>query len=100
VSEVKIEPSSTTVEVGNSFTVRLTIRHAVDLGGFQFDMTYLASIVRVDAVALGDFLGSTGRATIPFGPHIDNQVGRVSSLPSASVASPGQVVMVPWLSST
>ena len=84
---VRVEPVQSTVSVGEAFTVSVMIDNADDLGGFEFDLTYNGTIVAVDSVTLGDFLGSTGRTVGSVGPIIDNQAGRVSfgawSLPGA-----------------
>jgi hypothetical protein len=78
-SIVRIEPSEVTVCAGGVFTVAVQISDAVDLGGFQFDLRYDPDLVQVGQVALGDFLGSTGRDVIPNPPKadIDNDTGIV-----------------------
>jgi len=75
---VRVDPVQSTVSVGEAFTVSVMIDNADDLGGFEFDLTYNGTIVAVDSVTLGDFLGSTGRTVGSVGPIIDNQAGRVS----------------------
>jgi len=75
---VRIDPAQSVVNVGETFTVTVMIDEATDLGGFQFDMLFITTTVTVDSVSLGDFLGSTGRRTIPVGPIIDNQAGRIA----------------------
>ncbi len=66
---VRIEPVQSTVTVGESFTVSVMIDNASDLGSFQFDLLFVASVVTVTNVTLGDFLGSTGRGATPLGPE-------------------------------
>jgi hypothetical protein len=66
------------VAVGSTFTVTVMIDEAVDLGAFQFDLRYTPSIVQVEAITLGGFLGSTGRTAAPAGPRIDNGTGFAS----------------------
>ncbi|MGA9347305.1 MAG: cohesin domain-containing protein [Anaerolineae bacterium] len=75
---VRIEPAQSTVAVGQSFSVSVMIDEASDLGAFQFDLRYTTTIVRVNGVTLGGFLGSTGRNII--GPFVDikNEAGKVS----------------------
>ena len=75
---VWIEPTQSTVTVGESFNVSVMIDEASDLSGFEFSLLYITTIVTVDNVTVGDFLGSTGRTVSPVGPTIDNQAGRVS----------------------
>ena len=74
---VRIDPSESFVDVGETFTITVMIDEADDLGGFEFALLYVTTIVTVDGVTLGDFLGSTGRTVSPVGPIIDNQAGRV-----------------------
>lgn len=69
---VRIEPSDTTVAVGETFTIDVVIDNVQNLGSFQFDIKYMSSIVHADSGWLGNFLGSTGRNVAPVGPVIDN----------------------------
>ncbi len=71
-------PSNSIVSPGEMFTVALEIEDAENLGAFQFDMAFDPAVVQVEAVTLGDFLGSTGRSTAPLGPEIDNAAGTVT----------------------
>ena len=76
---VRIDPTESVVGVGDSFTVSVMIDNVSDLGGFEFDLFFVTTTVRVDSVAVGDFPGSAGRMVIPaVGPIIDNQAGRAS----------------------
>jgi len=56
----------------------VSIADVANLGSFQFVLTFSPNIVHVAGLELGDFLGSTGRGTVPVGPEIDNQLGTVS----------------------
>jgi hypothetical protein len=76
---VRIEPAELVVGAGQIFTVSVMIDQADDLGGFEFTLLFAPTMVRVDSVAVGDFVGSTGREVIPaVGPTIDNQAGKAS----------------------
>lgn len=75
---VRIEPVQSTVTLGQSFTVSVMIDQASNLGGFQFDLRYVTTVVTVANVTLGSFLGSTGRSVFPLPPTIDNQNGKVT----------------------
>ena len=77
-SVVRVEPSSSTVVPGETFTVALKLEGAVDLGGFQWTLNFDPAVVRVEDVTLGDFLGSTGRSTAPLGPETDKDAGTVT----------------------
>jgi hypothetical protein len=87
---VRIDPvESTTVTVGESFTVSVMIDDANDLGAFQFDLLYISTIVTVDDVTLGGFLGSTGRTLVPLDPTIDNDAGRLTFGAASYGSNPG-----------
>jgi general secretion pathway protein D len=75
---VAVEPLSSTVEPGETFSVSVVITDVEDLGAFQFEMGYDPSVVQVDDAALGPFLGSTGRNVSQLGPTIDNEAGKLT----------------------
>lgn len=75
---VRIEPAEMMMDVGDTFTLKVMIDGAVDLGGFQLALVYEPSVVKVERATLGDFLGSTGRSTLPLGPTVDNEAGRLT----------------------
>jgi len=73
-----IDPPDKTVYLnGGTFTVDVAITDVVNLGGFEFTLAFSPTIVHVEGVELGGFLGSTGRNASPLGPQIDNQAGTV-----------------------
>jgi len=77
-AKVAVEPMTSTLEAGDSFTVSVVISNAVNVGAFQFEMAYEPDVVHVDRAILGPFLGSSGRAALPAGPYIDNETGWMS----------------------
>jgi hypothetical protein len=72
---VRIEPVTSTVRPGDTFTVSVMITDVVNLGAFQFAMAYTPTVVHVERARLGPFLGSSGRNASPLGPTIDNEAG-------------------------
>jgi hypothetical protein len=84
---VRVDPAESVVRVGERFTVSVMIDEAANLGGFEFTLHFVTTIVTVESVTLGDFPGSTGRVVIPVDPKIDNQVGR-ASFGAVTVGSP------------
>jgi len=78
VATVRIHPAVLSVAVGDTFTVGVMIDGAVDLGGYEFKMSFDPLIVNVQGVADASFLGSTGRTVLPVGPTINNVTGMVS----------------------
>jgi len=75
---VRLAPADSTVATGSTFTVTVMIDGAVDLGAFQFDLRYSPGSVQVEAITLGGFLASTGRAAASAGPKIENGTGFAS----------------------
>jgi hypothetical protein len=75
---VSLQPISSTVEAGETFTVSTVISNAAELGAFQYVLRYDPRVLHGDGAALGPFLGSTGRNTSPLGPTIDNEAGKVT----------------------
>jgi hypothetical protein len=65
---VKIDPASQTVDPGGTLSVMVRIENVVNLGAFQFELTYDPAYVAATSVALGPFLGSTGRSVGEVGP--------------------------------
>jgi hypothetical protein len=75
---MRIDPAINNVEAGQPFIVNVMIDGAVNLGAFQFDLIYDPAVVTVTDVALGPFVGSTGRTAQSVGPTIDNRVGTLA----------------------
>jgi hypothetical protein len=65
---IRFDPSASTVPPGATFVVNVVVDNAADLGGVQFTMTFDPAVVKVQNVALGSFLGSTGRTVGAVGP--------------------------------
>jgi hypothetical protein len=75
---MRIDPAINNVEAGQPFIVNVMIDGAVNVGAFQFDLIYDPAVVTVTDVALGPFVGSTGRTAQPVGPTIDNRAGTLA----------------------
>ena len=75
---VRVIPASRDVDIQSSYALTITVEDAQDLGGFEFDLAFDPTLLRVDDVTLGDFLASTGRNTGELGPDIDNNAGVVT----------------------
>jgi hypothetical protein len=72
---IRFDPPSSTVAPGAVFVVDVVVDDVVDLGGYDFTVAYDPAVVHVQSVALGGFLGSTGRTAAPLGPNVDNAAG-------------------------
>jgi hypothetical protein len=75
---VRVEPAVQSAEPGQQFTVNVTVDGVVDLGAFQFDMTFDPAVVTAAHVELSSFPASTDRTVQSIGAHIDDEIGRVS----------------------
>lgn len=75
---IRLSPSSSTVDPGATFVIDVVVDNVVDLGGYDFTVTFNPAVVHVQNLALGPFLGSTGNQVAPLGPSIDNTVGKVT----------------------
>ena len=71
-------PGSLVALSSEPFTVSVVISDVVDLGGFEFTLTFDPQVVHISNVTLGDFLASTGRTASALPPQIDNNGGTVS----------------------
>ncbi len=103
-----VPPSSLVALSGQPFTVSVVISDVVDLGGFEFTLSFDPQIVHVSAVSLGDFPGSTGRTISALPVQIDNSAGTVAfgAFSFGTQAGPSgsgviaQVAMVPQAAGT
>ena len=71
-------PGMSMVAPDDTFSMAIEVEGAADLGGFQLALNFDPVVVRVEGVTLGDFLGSTGRNTVPLGPEVDNDAGTIT----------------------
>jgi tetratricopeptide (TPR) repeat protein len=88
--ELRLDPASTSVQPGDAVFVDAIAGDVLDVGGFEFALTFDPGVLQVEAVTLGEFLGSTGRTVSAMGPTIDNAAGSLAfgavSLPAGEPA--------------
>lgn len=75
---IGIDPLQASGDPDQDLSVQVVIEDVETLGFFQFDLTFDPAVVRVKTVALGEYLGSTGRDTTGVGPLIDNDQGKLT----------------------
>jgi PKD repeat protein len=75
---VYIDPAAGQAGQQATGTFNVAVQDVVDLGSFEFDLAFDPALMRVDDVALGDLLGSTGRSVGELGPSIDNAAGTLT----------------------
>jgi hypothetical protein len=91
---MRIDPVSSTVAVGQIFSVTVVIDNVTNLGGFEFDLSYTAGIVQPgtdpvsDCVRLGPFLGSSGRDVHKLGPNVSDGLIEYGAWSSGAPAGP------------
>jgi hypothetical protein len=73
-----LNPAELDLSLGRPAVVALQLQDAVGVAAFETAVQFDPTLLRVDAVTLGDFLSSTGRTPFPVGPEIDNVAGIVS----------------------
>ncbi len=90
---VRVEPTVAVVENGETFRIYIMIEDAVNLGGFQFVIDYNPAIVEVPnqstPVALGPFLGSTGRTPTELQNAVDPTTGIITYVVFTIGSAPG-----------
>ena len=61
---LRVDPLSQTVLVGSLVTVDIVAENVSNLGSFQFTLSYDPAVTILQALAVGPFLGSTGRSVV------------------------------------
>jgi hypothetical protein len=103
-AEVTIQAPQAEPATGETFTTDVTIEGVEGLLGFQFDVNFDPQQLAVESIALGPFLGSTGRSPQPLGPdQRDAANGRVvyggftlGSQDQAGAAGDGTLAVITW----
>ena len=75
VSTIRVHNVLSEVALDDVFDVEIWIDDAVDLGSFEFEMSYDSAVVHVQSAQMGALMVIPGRTTIPLGPNIDNIAG-------------------------
>jgi Cohesin domain len=74
---IRVEPTSQSVGVGDSFVVRIMLDNVTNLGSYEFTIRYDQSLVSFQSATNGTFLGSTGRQVYCPNPILDPTAGTV-----------------------
>ena len=80
---------TTSVRVGDTFTVHVNAEKIADLAGWQFDLTFDADVLAAVKVNEGDFLKKEGGTTFFQRGTIDNTTGKIVGLSSALISKNG-----------
>ena len=80
---------TTSVRVGDTFTVHVNAEKVTDLAGWQFDLTFDPTVLEAVEVKEGGFLEKGGGTTFFQKGVIDNAVGKITGLSSALISKGG-----------
>ena len=80
---------TTSIRVGDTFTVRVNAEKVTDLAGWQFDLTFDPNVLKAVEVKEGDFLKKGGSTTFFQRGTIENTVGKITGVSSALIAKDG-----------
>ncbi len=80
---------TTSVRVGDTFTVRVNAEKVTDLSGWQFDLTFDPNVLEAIKVSEGDFLKKDGGTTFFQRGTIDNATGKITGLSAALISESG-----------
>jgi len=75
---LSIEPPSQGANVGDSFTLDVSIANVTDLFAYQFDVAFDPSVLAAQSITEGTFLSSGGDSTVFVPGTIDNITGMIS----------------------
>ena len=80
---------TTSVRVGDTFTVHVNAEKITDLAGWQFDLTFNPDVLEAVEVSEGDFLKTSGGTTFFQQETIDNTIGEITGLTAALISEGG-----------
>ena len=84
-----LSTDTTSVRVGDAFTVHVNAEKVTDLAGWQFDLTFDPDVLEAVEVNEGDFLKKGDGNTFFQRGVIDNTVGKIAGLSSALISKNG-----------
>ena len=80
---------TSSVRVGDTFTVRVNAEKVTDLAGWQFDLTFDSDVLAAVKVNEGNFLKKEGGTTFFQRGTIDNATGKITGLSAALISESG-----------
>ena len=80
---------TTSVRVGDTFTVRVDAEKVTDLAGWQFDLAFNPDVLEAVEVSEGDFLEASGGTAFFQQDSIDNTAGEITGLTAALISESG-----------
>ncbi|HOU23750.1 MAG TPA: cohesin domain-containing protein [Anaerolineae bacterium] len=86
---VYVSPVSQYAVVGETFSAEIRVSDALDLGGFEFTLSYNPAVVTVTNIVVGGLISSTNRTVAEYGPLVNNTAGTASQI-AFSYAKPAR----------
>ena len=84
-----LSADTTSVRVGDTFTVHVSAEKVTDLAGWQFDIAFDPDVLEAVEVSEGDFLKKGGGTTFFQKGTIDNTAGKITGLSAALISKGG-----------
>ena len=84
-----LSADTTSVRVGDTFTVHVNAEKVTDLAGWQFDLTFDPDVLEAVEVREGNFLKRSGGTTFFQRGTIDNTAGKIAGISSALISKSG-----------
>ncbi|MCP4709374.1 MAG: hypothetical protein GY869_12165, partial [Planctomycetes bacterium] len=75
---LSFNPASTSIDTSESVNIDVVLSDVTDFGAYETRITFDQTIVNVDNVAFGTFIGSTGRTPFAVDQTIDNVAGFIN----------------------
>ena len=100
VARFSFSTAATEVKVGDTFTVQLKAENILDLAGWQGDIVFDPTVLKVNNVSEGSFLKQGGGRTHFLKGMIDNTEGRITGIGAARISEGGASGEGPLLSVT
>ena len=82
-----VSPAVQHALVDTPITISINVTNVVNFGAFEFALSFNPSLIEVQSISLGEFLGSTGRTIFSIGPVISNTAG-TATIGAASLGLP------------
>ncbi len=88
-SQFSLSTQAARIGVGDTFTLYLRTDDITDLAGWEANITFDPSVLKVNSVKEGNFLGQGGGRTHFLKGAIDNTEGRITGVGSARISQGG-----------
>lgn len=88
---VAVDPASSNVGMGDTFTVDIYVNPDTAIAGAQFNLSFDASVMVANGVTEGDLLSQGGAATVFTPGTIDDGAGTITGVAGA-IVTPGESV--------